>query len=100
MDNIGDIYQCLPEIEIGYHAGNLNVNKSSIALCIQGNYDVQKLTRKQSLALEEFIKWVTTQRPDLPNLVKSGVKLHSEVRKNGTACPGSDVARVVNLLRK
>lgn len=100
MDNLGEVYQCLPEDEIGYHAGNLTVNKASIALCVQGNYQTQKLNAKQEKALAEFIKWMTSERPDLPLIVKSTVKLHQEVRVGSTSCPGKNLAAVVVKLRK
>lgn len=100
IDNIGDVYRCFPETEVGYHAGNLPVNKASIAVMLQGNFETQKPTQKQIEALTQFIKWMTTERPDLPLVVKSTIKLHKEVRKLPTACPGKYLIPVVNKLRK
>jgi N-acetyl-anhydromuramyl-L-alanine amidase AmpD len=100
IDNVGDIYKCLPETEVGFHAGNLPVNKSSIAICIQGNYQEQTLNSKQKGALADFCTYMFEQRPDLPNLFRKGLKTHSEVRIGGTACPGKNVIPFVNKLKK
>ncbi len=96
IDNVGDIFQCLPETEIGYHAGNLPVNKSSIAICVQGDYGQQKLNWRQEKALKEFFDYLFTKRPDLPNLVYKGLVGHREVRKGGTACPGTNLFNFIN----
>ncbi len=96
MDNVGDIYQCLPETEVGYHAGNFPVNNSSIALCVQGNYNEQKLNKKQEKALKEFFEYLFNNRPDLKNLVYTGLVGHKEVRKGGTSCPGTNLFNFIN----
>lgn len=100
MDNIADIYQCYKETEVGYHAGNLPVNKSSLSLCVLGNYDVQKLSEKQFNRLRDFIIEITSKRPDLEILFMPGVKLHKEVRIAPTACPGKNLIAAVNKIRK
>lgn len=96
MDNVGDIYQCLPDSEIGYHAGNLPVNKSSIALCVQGNYNEQKLSAKQEKSLKEFCEYMFERRPDLPKLLWKGLVGHREVRVGGTSCPGNNLFAIIN----
>jgi N-acetylmuramoyl-L-alanine amidase len=100
IDNVGDVYQCLQDTEIGYHAGNYVVNKKSIAVCLHGNFEKQNPTPKQLAALERFVNWITTERPDLPILLKKSVKGHREVRLKGTACPGSNLFPFVVKLRK
>lgn len=95
IDNVGDIFQCLPETEVGYHAGNLDVNNHSIAVCVQGNYEVQNFTPRQQKALRELCTYLFTARPDLPNLVWEGLKGHNEVREGGTACPGKNIKNVI-----
>lgn len=100
IDNVGDVYQCLPETEVGYHAGNLPVNKKSLAVCLHGNFEKQQPTPKQVAALTAFVKWITTERPDLPILVKKSLKGHREVRLKGTACPGANLFPLVIKLRK
>jgi len=100
MDNVGDIYKCLPETEIGYHAGNLVVNRSSIAICIQGNYQEQTLNNLQKRSLDRFCTYMFQNRPDLPKLIRKGLKNHQEVRRGGTACPGKNAIPFVNLLKK
>lgn len=100
IDNVGDIYQCVPETEIGYHAGNLSVNKKSIAVCLHGNFEKQSPTPAQVKALTEFCAWIFTKRPDLPKLVRSGLRGHREVRLKPTACPGANLFPIVQKLKK
>jgi|GEM_PF-4265673 len=97
-DNVGDIFQCLPETEVGYHAGNLPVNKSSIALCVQGDYNQQTLNAKQKKALKEFTDYIFTKRPDLPNLIHSGLVGHREVRLSPTSCPGNNLFNFIKTI--
>ena len=100
IDNVGDIYLCVPENEVNYHAGNLAVNKNSLAVVLQGNMDIQSPTCAQEKALTDLCAYLFTKRPDMPKLVKSGLKMHKEVRKGGTACPGRFLAPLVIKLRK
>jgi len=100
IDNVGDIYLCVPEDEINYHAGNLAVNKNSLSVVLQGNMEVQYPTKAQEKALIRLCNFLFTMRPDLPKLVKSGLKMHKEVRIKGTACPGRFLAPLVIKIRK
>jgi N-acetyl-anhydromuramyl-L-alanine amidase AmpD len=91
IDNVGDIYYCLDEKEVGYHAGNLPVNLNSIAVMVQGNYEIQTVKDKSLKALYELERYLTTQRPDLPKIVRESIKGHKEVRVAPTACPGRNL---------
>lgn len=100
IDNIGGVYLCVPEDEINYHAGNLSVNKNSLSVVLQGNMEIQSPTKAQEKALEVLCAYLFTKRPDIPKLVKSSLKMHYEVRKGGTACPGRYLKPIVLKLRK
>ena len=89
IDNIGDIYQCLPETEVGYHCGNLAINRRSIAIKFDGNFETQKPTDKQIKAYKELMVWLCTKRPDLPKIIRSSVKGHRQIK--ATACPGKNL---------
>lgn len=93
IDNVGDIFQCLPETEIGYHAGNLTINKKSIAIKLDGNMETQQPTDKQLKAYKELMVWLTTKRPDLPLVVKSSVRGHRDIKP--TACPGKNFYKLI-----
>lgn len=88
IDNVGEIFQCLNETEIGYHAGVPSVNVSSIAIKLDGNFETQKPTDAQIRAYKELVNYLTTQRPDLPNLVKSSIRGHRDIK--ATLCPGKN----------
>jgi N-acetyl-anhydromuramyl-L-alanine amidase AmpD len=98
IDNIGDVYQCLPETEIAYHCGNLAINKKSLAIKIDGNLEFQQPTPKQVKAYNELIKYLTSERPDLPFVLKRSIKNHREIKP--TACPGKNFVKIVELSRK
>ena len=86
IDNIGDIYQCLPETEVAYHCGNLTINKKSLAIKFDGNMETQQLTPQQLKAYKELMIYLTTKRPDLPKILRESIKGHREIK--ATACPG------------
>lgn len=89
IDNIGDIYQCLDETEVAYHCGNLAINRNSIAIKFDGNFEVQQPTKKQKQAYRELMVWLTTKRPDLPLILKKSVRGHYQIK--ATACPGRNI---------
>lgn len=89
IDNIGDIYQCLPETEVAYHCGNLAINRNSLAIKFDGNMEFQKPTPAQLKSYKELMIWLTTKRPDLPKIVKSSIKGHRQIKP--TACPGKNL---------
>lgn len=89
IDNLGDIYKCLPEDEVAYHCGNLAINKNSLAVKLDGNFEIQKPTAAQVKSLGDFIVWITSQRPDIPKIVKSSIKGHFQIKS--TACPGRNL---------
>lgn len=91
IDNIGDVYYCVDEKEVCYHAGNYPVNLNSIAIVVQGNFEQQNPTARQIKALQELLVYLTTKRPDLPKVIRSSVKGHKEVRMFPTACPGKNL---------
>lgn len=88
IDNVGDIFYCSTLGEIGYHAGNYDINRSSIAIKLDGNLVTQKVTEKQWKAYQDLCWWLTWKRPDMPLLLKKEWRRHSQVRAGGTACPG------------
>lgn len=94
IDNIGDIYQCLPETEVGYHCGKLAINKKSIAIKLDGNFEVQKPTIKQIKSLKKLLVYLTMQRPDLPKVVRASVKGHRQIK--ATKCPGKNLFPLIN----
>lgn len=93
IDNIGDVYQCLPENEVAYHAGNLTINKKSLAIMFDGNMEVQQPTPQQIKAYKELMIWLTTQRPDLPLILRKSVRGHRQIK--ATVCPGRNLYKLI-----
>lgn len=67
------------------HAGNSEVNKNSIAVALAGDFTLEEPTRAQITA---FIALIEDLKRDYGFLE---IKLHSEVRKGFTECPGKDL---------
>lgn len=97
IDNAGEIFKCLPETEVGYHCGNLAINRESLAIKFDGNMETQTLTSQQMKAYKELIEYLTTQRPDMPIMIKRSIKAHREIK--ATACPGRNTMYTVNSNR-
>lgn len=95
----GQVYQCSPIEEMCYHAGNFLYNKNSIGICLDGDFTRQQVPPAQMKALRDLLDWLCTQRPDMPYLVRSTVKCHSEVRLFPTACPGPALKEFVKSYR-
>jgi N-acetyl-anhydromuramyl-L-alanine amidase AmpD len=89
IDNTGEVAQCLPETEVAYHCGNLTINKKSIAIKLDGNFEFQKPTAAQIKSLKALLVYLTTERPDLPKIIRSSVKGHFQIKP--TACPGRNL---------
>lgn len=99
IDRQGVVYQCYDLKEIGYHAGNLPVNKIGIGICLDGSFDKQKPTQSQLDALKELLDYLFTKRPDMPLLVKTSLNGHREVRKEPTYCPSDTLMDFIRKYR-
>lgn len=95
----GTVYQCYGLQEIGAHAGDWAVNKSSVAVCLDGDLSLEPLKSEQLASLWSLLDYLCTQRPDLPAVVKGTIKTHREVRPLPTACPSERVQKIVDAYR-
>lgn len=97
----GAIYQVLPFEQVAYHAGNLAVNKRSIGICLDGDFSKQAPSPAQTSSLQTVMRWLSTQRPDIPKLDHKGFYGHREVKLfGGTYCPGPDILIRVKAFRE
>ena len=101
IDNIGQVYQVNPLGEILYHAGNLTVNKSSIAIKLDGYFHAphnQKPTTAQLKGLEWLLGVLSADKRFPAN--RDDVYAHREVSYKYTACPGDTLTPWVKKYRK
>ena len=84
IDRNGKVYQCYSETEIGAQAGVWDINKKSLAICLDGDFVLERPTAVQIGALWGMLDYLTRERPDLPLLVKQTVRTHREVRPTPT----------------
>lgn len=77
------------EYEGGHVLGNLN--KISIGICVQGNYDIDKMPEAQKQAVIDLIKYCMKKYPTITKIYG-----HKELKSVGytdqsvTACPGKN----------
>ena len=76
----GAIYRTRDEEDIGYHAGDWEVNKVSVGICLVGNFEEHKPTRQQIQSLDRLVRQLQQER----NIVK--VIPHSHCK--ATLCCG------------
>ncbi len=88
---IGDNWEApgRPIETIGYHAGKWSVNVKSIAVCMMGNFEHDKLTSYQQDRLRNRLQYWS----DLYRLDFSAVTRHKD--HSATACPGKNLSKTV-----
>lgn len=91
IDNTGEIFYIRPHTATLWHAGNLAVNRTSIAIKLDGYFHPsvnQKPTREQLEALQQLLVNLCTQHPEFP-ASQGNVYGHREI--SATACPGNEL---------
>ena len=68
----------------GAHAGNKQYNKYGIGICLVGNYNSDRPTPRQLVALRRLSRALMTKY----GIPRQSVFPHSEVRRGHTDCPG------------
>lgn len=83
----GNFEQLLDDSQIGWHAGNWDINKRSVAICLDNDYETQDPTDD---ILQKLAAHIKQYYPDIkpPNIIG-----HCEAR-SGTTCPGSNFLTV------
>ncbi len=77
----GRTVRLLKDSQIGWHAGNWNVNKRSIGIALSGNFAKAPPTNNQIKSLIKLIK------SNYPDIKASKIVGHSKIFKH-TICPG------------
>ena len=78
----GSTQRLLNDNQIGWHCGNWSINKKSIAICLDNNYDNSIPSKK---LLEKIANIITT---NYPQVKIENIKGHREI-KTETSCPGN-----------
>lgn len=88
IDNVGEIFWVRPHEATLWHAGNLAVNRTSIAIKLDGYFHAphnQQPTKEQLEALQQLLDKLCFQHPEFP-ATQQNVFGHREI--TATACPG------------
>ena len=77
----GSFEQLLDDSQIGWHAGNWEINKRSVAVCLDNDYERQNPTNE---TLQTLAKHIKTHYPSVKNIIG-----HGEANPK-TICPGTN----------
>ena len=83
----------LPEA-IGAHA--YQHNKTSIGVCLTGNFDIGKPTKEQMASVKELTAWLC-RKYDIDSYKKGAIVGHRNL--NDTSCPGEALYRKLDEIR-
>ncbi len=79
----GSFERLLSDDQIGWHAGNWEINKCSVAICLDNDYEEQDPT---DVILQKLVAHIRKNYPDIESRNIIG---HCEAR-SGTICPGTN----------
>jgi len=98
IDKKGNIYRTRKVTDLLYHASNLSVNTSSVAVCLDGNFMTENPTQRQLEGLAGLLKHLMGKL----KIKKANIKGHQEValKGYGTACPGKNLMNWLINFRK
>jgi len=82
IDKEGIITKARPLKEVGYHAGNWGVNKTSLGVCLIGNFQYEKPEKKQLQALKNLIVEL------ISGLLNDNIEMFGHKDIKPTSCPG------------
>jgi len=85
IDRKGNFTQCKTSEEIGWHAGVWEVNKTSIGICVSGNFNIEKPTETQLKTLKTILQYLMKKY----SIKIENVKFHRDFKK--TDCPGKNM---------
>lgn len=83
----GTFQRLLDDDQIGWHAGNWEINRRSVAICLDNDYEKQDPTN------EVLQKLATHIKKHYPDIKSANIIGHCEARK-GTICPGTNFIAV------
>ena len=86
----GKVWRTRDLEDVGYHAGNWNVNLHSIGVCLVGNFEKYRPTRAQVQSLDRLVRRLRSERGI------SKVIPHSYCR--ATLCCGENLKREIRKL--
>lgn len=83
----GTFQRLLDDNQIGWHAGSWEINRRSVAICLDNDYEKQDPTNEVLQKLAAHIK------KHYPDIKSANIIGHCEARK-GTICPGTNFIAV------
>lgn len=87
IDNVGQIFAIRPLTTWLYSVGSVE-NETTLAICLDGNFETQQPTREQLEALYQLLEELCTRHPEFP-ATWPDVRGHNDF--SATACPGKNL---------
>ena len=85
IESNGKVKRGRGENEVGWHCGHWKTNKSSIAICLAGNFDEELPTKEQKESLTNILKDLKLAYPN------AEIKYHRDIKP--THCPGLRISK-------
>lgn len=95
IDNVGQIFAIRPLTTWLYSVGSVE-NETTLAICLDGNFENQKPTREQYEALFELLKNLCTEHPEFP-ATWPDVRPHADF--SATACCGASLRDYIYAIK-
>ncbi len=100
IDGAGRIWEGRPLRWQGAHAGNADLNRGNIGICLMGNFDRIEVRDAQAKSLARLLDWLLGTYEISPRNVRGHGELLQDVPGRGTACPGENLMRFLSRWRK
>jgi len=99
VDRAGRIWEGRALRWQGAHAGNQELNRGNIGVCVLGDFGSQRLTQDQAESLLHLLEALRTHY----RIPRGGFLTHQEIRERNqagsTVCPGSELTHLLHRFR-
>ncbi len=100
IDGAGRIWEGRPLRWQGAHAGNSDLNRGNIGICLMGNFEATDLNVAQARSLSSLLDWLLGTYHIAPRQVRGHGELLRRVPGRGTACPGERLQTFLSRWRR
>ncbi len=99
IDGSGRIWQGRDLKWQGAHAGNKDLNRGNIGICLMGNFVKRDPTPSQKKSLKRLLSWLCESHKIHPHFVSSHRSMLRDVPKKSTLCPGAHLESYLNRIK-
>jgi hypothetical protein len=100
IDCSGRVWEGRPLEYQGAHAGNNEMNRGNIGICVMGNYDLQKPAAQQIDSLERLVAHLMKEYRIPLRRIYTHKEMNDLYGRGFTDCPGTNLQREVTAMRR